>query len=421
MQNFIACPSTTGKRGVTSPFTEYIKFLPLELLPTFWTEAERELLTGTTLYSAVNAKLKSLYREFENLRSATSKISWCAESWWDEIDGLISFDDWLQVDAMYRSRALEFPGIGDCMAPCIDMANHSSGDATMAIYEVDNDGNALLLLREGKDVRINDEITITYGDNKGACEMLFSYGFIEDEMESAKELFLHLPLPEDDPLARAKAAVADTAPGFKVFEHGQVIDWEGDYVWLLCVNEEDGLEFKVQRTIDGDREIKAFWKEEVLSEVKAFKSLLQADPMWEVFHLRAVSLLQDRVASQLQALYGSEDEVNATPHGEGTSIRDRPWHLSQRLRTLEAGLLEKAYAHFEDLVSTPYHHSFPAGIASVAGILRVGSAFANACARNWSLHKAKPFALISGLMTKIYKRTSLDALQGWTIETVNLI
>jgi len=73
----------------------------------------------------------------------------------------LTLDDWMRVDAMYRSRALEFPGVGDAMVPCIDMANHASGDATAALYEVDGDGNAILLLRDGKQIPTNGEITIT--------------------------------------------------------------------------------------------------------------------------------------------------------------------------------------------------------------------------------------------------------------------
>lgn len=149
------------QRRSQANFSRYIKFLPEELLPTFWTEAERDLLTGTSLKPAIEAKIKSLTKEFDQLRSATEHIKWCAELLWDEEDGIISFDDWLQVDAMYRSRALEFPGIGDSMVPCVDMANHASGDATVALYETDSDGNAALLLRDGKELKKGDEITIT--------------------------------------------------------------------------------------------------------------------------------------------------------------------------------------------------------------------------------------------------------------------
>ena len=124
------------------------------------------------------------------------------------------------------------------MVPCIDMANHASGDSTRALYETDGDGNAILVLREGKKLAPNDEVTITYGDEKGACEMLFSYGFIESTVTSARELFLDLDIPDDDPLKLAKETVATAAPGFRLFLHGDSTDWESDWVWLPCVNEE---------------------------------------------------------------------------------------------------------------------------------------------------------------------------------------
>lgn len=148
--------------GVLNPLNEYIKFLPDELLPTFWTEDEQELLTGTTLKPAVRAKMNSLLREFELFRTCTESIGWCAKYWWDEDTGMVTFDDWMRVDAMYRSRALEFPGAGDCMMPCVDMANHASGDATAALYETDENGNGLLLLRDEKKIHEGGEISITY-------------------------------------------------------------------------------------------------------------------------------------------------------------------------------------------------------------------------------------------------------------------
>lgn len=351
MQSSITCPLITRKHGVSSPFTEYVKYLPTEMLPTFWTDDERQLLIGTTLAPAVAAKLNSLYREFDQFRAASEKLPWCAEAWWDDVDGVLSFDDWLQVDAMYRSRALEFPGVGDCMVPCIDMANHSSGEATAAIYEIDAEGNALLILREGKKIGEDEEITITYGDKKGACEMLFSYGFIEDGVHSAKELFLDLSIPEDDPLRRAKATTAGCAPGFKIFETDKGLDWDSEFIWLICVNEEDGLQFQIQQTVDGSTELRASWKGHEMNNFLNFRQTLEQDSLWDIFQLRAVSILQDRVASQLTELYGSDDDVAATEHGEGTSIRDRPWQLATRLRTLEGELLERAYSVLEDTVS----------------------------------------------------------------------
>lgn len=132
------------------------------MLPTFWTEEELELLEGTSLDPAIRAKLKSLNGEYESLRRATRTIDWCAKYWWGADGGGFTFDDWKQTDAMYRSRALEFPGIGDCMVPCIDMANHASRKKTAALYESDPGGNGVLLLRGGTQINEGGEISITY-------------------------------------------------------------------------------------------------------------------------------------------------------------------------------------------------------------------------------------------------------------------
>ncbi|KAI9709295.1 MAG: hypothetical protein M1820_003415 [Bogoriella megaspora] len=325
----------------------YIKFLPEELLPTFWTDSERKLLIGTTLQPALEAKLKSLFREFDLIRSSTDQISWCKDIWWDEIDGLLDLDDWKQCDAMYRSRALEFPGIGDAMVPGIDMANHASGDDTAALYETDGGGNAVLILLDRKRINVGDEVTITYGDAKGACEMLFSYGFIEDSMTSAREMFLDLEIPDDDPLKRAKNIVSTFAPGFRLYDNDVSTSWESDYIWLICVNEEDGLEFKVVQSIHGEQELRVSWKDEELADISGLRSRLESESMWDVFHLRALSIIKARVEYQLSLLSETDDAAHLSACGEETYIRAKSRDAALKLRTLERILLEKALGDFE--------------------------------------------------------------------------
>ena len=336
----------TGRTiGVSNPFSEYVKFLPLRIpLPTFWTENERTIITGTSLEAALSAKLDSLDREFTLLKEKTSSIDWCQRCWWDAESGILTFHDWKTVDAMYRSRALDLPGTGHSMVPCMDMANHASGDSTSALYETDNDGNAILVLREGKKLAPNDEVTITYGDEKGACEMLFSYGFIERTVTSARELFLHLTIPDDDPLKLAKEAVAHSAPGFRLFIHGDSTDWESSFVWLLCVNEEDGLDFKVLQNNDGERELQASWKDEEITDMSNLSTRLKLEPLWDIFELRAIATLQSRVEQQLLRLESSKESVDELlSYGEiDKDIRDNV----MQLRELEKHLLLHAY---EDL------------------------------------------------------------------------
>ena len=330
----------------------YVKSLPLELLPTFWTPPELQLLIGTTLAPAVSSKLRSLQREYDHLCSSAENTRW-----YRIVQDHIDFDDWLRVDAMYRSRALEYPQIGHCMVPCIDIANHAAGEETVAIYEKDSNGDAILLLRDGKRIRDGEEITITYGDEKGACEMLFSYGFLDDSMESAETLFLSLTIPDSDMSRAGKMKVADCAPGFKLIDTGDSkFRWAGDFIWLLCANEDDGLRFELARTIDGEGdEMEAFFNEhELMGGAAELHGLLAKSELWDVYRLRAVAILQQRVFDQLQVLYSTQDDIEAVPHGDGTDVREQPFRLAMKLRRLEFELMERAYEVFEKQVRGPF-------------------------------------------------------------------
>lgn len=324
----------------------YVKSLPLELLPTFWTSNELQLLVGTTLAPAATSKLRSLQREYDLLCQSASQTRW-----YSIVRDHLDFDDWLQVDAMYRSRALDFPGIGHCMVPCIDLANHSAGESTIAIYERDSDGNAVLLLRDDKAVKAGEEVTITYGDEKGACEMLFSYGFLEIDRQSAETLFLSLTIPDTDTYRTTKMRIADCAPGFKLIAASdEMIEWDGEFIWLLCVNEDDGLRFELARTIDGGEELQAFFQDhELTGEAVVFQlhDLLRKSQLWDVYRLRAVATLQQRVFDQMQILYSTQGDVEAVAHGEDTDIRDRPYEQAMQLRRLEFEFLERAYEQLE--------------------------------------------------------------------------
>lgn len=325
-----------------------MKSLPLEDLPTFWPPSELQLLTGTTLAPAVSSKLKSLRREYDRLCHSAANTRWLPI-----VEDHLDFEDWLHVDAMYRSRALDYPNIGHCMVPCVDLANHAAGEDTIALYEKDEEGNAVLLLRAGKTVPEGGEVTITYGDEKGACEMLFSYGFLDEKMESAETLFLSLALSDDDPAAKAKMEFADCAPGFKLVDKGEgELDWTSDFIWLLCVGFEDGLRFELARTTDGDEEVQAFFIDQELSGGAARLCQLLADTdLWDVYRLRAIAILQQRVFDQLQVLFRTQDDIEEVAHGEGTEIRTGSYETAMKLRRLEFELMNKAYEWFEREVS----------------------------------------------------------------------
>jgi hypothetical protein len=180
--------------------------------------------------------------------------------------------------------------------------------------------------------------------------MIFSYGFLEPTMQTAKVIFLDLQIPDDDPLRAPKQAISMSAPGFRIFDKGNKVGWESDFIWLTCVNEEDGLSFDFAVKTDGERELKAAWKDNELNDTASLKALLEVDPLWEVFQLRAVALMQDRVEAQLKLLYdagSTEVEVSYV----NQECRERPRLLALQLRGLERELLEMCYGDLEDEVS----------------------------------------------------------------------
>ncbi|KAE9375663.1 SET domain-containing protein [Stipitochalara longipes BDJ] len=340
MQITIGSPNRKNV-GLSTAWTAYVNMLPdLVPVPTIWSEEERILLLGTSLEVAVNAKLATLLREFEVLREQTATIPWCKKSWWD--DEALEFGDWVLVDAWYRSRSLELPNnIGECMVPVLDMVNHSS--QPNAYYEHIPSSGVSLLMRPDKMLEIGSEITISYGTSKSEAEMLFSYGFI-DEKSTNKSLVLTIDPFPDDPLGKAKVAAFEGQPLLRVYADRDKIKWECPFLYLMLLNEEDGLEFRVLQQTDGSRsQLKVFWKgSDVSDATNTFEALTSEHHLSDVFKLRATALFQDRIRQQLERLYESEDEVDL--------LADTPFvRLDRRssailLRKSERLMLEKAFA-----------------------------------------------------------------------------
>jgi hypothetical protein len=336
-----------------SPHADYVKFLPKDIpLPTFYSEGLRELLRGTSLADAVEHKLMSLEKEFDQLRQATSTIPWCESLWWDMEKGILTLDDWKLADAEYRSRALELPrGVGDSMVPVVDMANHASDNRSNARFEVDDDHNALLIVRDDKKIAAGEEVTIMYGVG-GATEMIFSYGFLEEGASSAREMFLSLSIPDDDPLRMAKIRYAQEAPGVRIFVNDMAkIEWDSSYVWWACVNEEDGLGFQVAYTNDGDKELRVSWKDRELDE-QDIKDVLLADDLRDIFVLRATVLIQQRLEEQGMELASTEEAFVKAREQPG--VDGWVWKLVSRLRDLELELVTQAYEQLETEVRIPH-------------------------------------------------------------------
>lgn len=249
-----------------------------------------------------------MIREFDTLREQTTRLQWCYKSWWEH--ETLQITDWILLDAWYRSRSLELPKAGESMVPCLDMANHSS--TPNAYYEQNSNDSVALLLRPDVELSLTSEITISYGELKSEAEMLFSYGFI-DESSTPKALVLPLEPFPDDPLGKAKLAAFAGKPVVRISVNQDYVEWECPFLYLMCLNEEDGLDFKVLQETDGSRsQLRVFWQEsDVTDTTDTFESLIGGHSLKDIFKLRAVALLHDRIRQQLERLYGSEETLQS--------------------------------------------------------------------------------------------------------------
>lgn len=343
--------------GVHSAFTDYVKTLPRHYsLPTFFTDDEYEALEGTSLHDAVAQKRTSLQQEFEDLKLKTESIEWCRNIWWSERGGMLTLENWTMVDAMYRSRALDLPqNIGAAMVPLIDMANHMPDDLCNARFEVESGQRVQLLTKEGRQIRAGDEITINYGPG-GACESIFSYGFLEEQARSARELFLSLTIPTDDPLRVAKVHCSQAAPGVRIYtdERGDA-RFESEMALWASINEEDGLAFELSQTTDGGTELQAVWNSAPFA-AETVHTVVDADPRAHVFALRAAVMVQERVERQGELLSMTQDGFDQTSR-RVPDDRKYIYDTIRRLRELELQLLMESYGALEAEVGQDSHRT----------------------------------------------------------------
>ncbi|KAL2263460.1 hypothetical protein VTK26DRAFT_6667 [Humicola hyalothermophila] len=330
--------------GVLNPWTEYVQFLPETVsVPTLWNEEERLLLRGTSLEPAVNAKISALDAEFAEVRERSSDIACWNELLWES--GSISFTDWIRLDALYRSRCLELPRLGESMVPCIDMVNHSVDPS--AYYEENPKDEVILLPRPGIDLSKGDEVTISYGDTKSAAEMLFSYGFV-DPRSTADSLVLPLKPFSDDPLAKAKLVAFGQAPKIHVARESGSVRWTSEFAYLMCINEEDGLAFRVLQETDGRQQLRVFWQDEdVTDRTSDFETLIQAHPLSEILKLRVVTVIHEALEGQLERLRSSSDPVLEPGLQREDCIKS-----ALMLREIETKLLEDTVVALEQVRSS---------------------------------------------------------------------
>lgn len=195
--------------------------------------------------------------------------------------------------------------------------------------------------------------------------MLFSYGFLDHDQTAANQVFVDLKIPDDDPLKMAKMAFYKDAPGVRLLSpptnsDTQSISWDSPFVWWACVNEEDGLDFNVLQTNDGGRELRASWKGEEMDLSGTLRNCLATDPLWDVFQLRAVVTILDRLETQFFTLQQTQGMIAEISQDETMREIFRPdvFGTVMRLRELEGKMLEKAIGDLAKQVSDLMPSSF---------------------------------------------------------------
>ncbi|KAI1435230.1 hypothetical protein GGR50DRAFT_687190 [Xylaria sp. CBS 124048] len=332
IQFVLSSPDYKGGLGPTTAWAQYFKLLPIHVpAPTLWSESELSLLRGTSLEPAVRAKTSALASEFNRIRDATARLPR-----WNEIlehTEAITLHDWVWLDALYRSRSLALPKSGESMVPCLDLVNHSR--APTAYFHETSEDEAVLLLHDGANVLKQDELTIDYGHEKSAAEMLFSYGFIDSE-STAQSIVLPIKSMDDDPLAKAKLLVYGTRPTLKITDNDNGIpQWDAPFVQLMCLNDEDGLHFKVLRETDGSQHLRMLWQDtDVTEEAGHMETLIKGHGLCQVFRLRAVAVVFGMIQQQLETLATSDEESLFIETDRPEIVR-----AASQLRALERDLL----------------------------------------------------------------------------------
>ena len=206
-------------------------------------------------------------------------------------------------------------------------------------YFEENDGQGVsLLLCDGADIPQGAEITINYGQDKSAAEMLFSYGFIEPTSMTRNGLSLPLKLMDDDPLLKAKLHVFRQAPTLKISEDENGIpEWSAPFVHLMCLNEEDGLDFRILQQTDGLQDLKMYWQQSDVTDVPGtFKDIIGGHDLQKIFELRAVSVVLEMVQQQLERL-NIHENGSTVPE----VVRAETLYAATELRNIEADLLKR--------------------------------------------------------------------------------
>lgn len=268
---------TSRRGGPKDLWTTWVESLPpmREMkLPFSWERDDIQELYGSSIYEAVLSKLEFLKYRYNRLfedKKLREEIAEYVQSGPSpqinlEADLELTFQDWLLIESWICSRSLEVldrplpdvkeaspDGLRTGLVPVVDLCNHEEVEWN-AKYDFDLSTGAVTLIPI-KEIKKGDQIYITYGEEKGAGEMLFTYGFIPDgnPLGHAKVASFVVPpvidedvdekepiVDEDDAtmVIRAKNKMFGTRTRlFRVsqFEPSKPVEWKSDYISFLAL------------------------------------------------------------------------------------------------------------------------------------------------------------------------------------------
>jgi hypothetical protein len=348
--------------NVVDPWREYILLQPVDVpVPTMWSPAELSLLKGTSLESTVAARLALLQREFSLITSRTQSLPFWHETFFHNNGAPVSLQDWVWLDALFRSRSFDLPNSGESMVPCLDLANHSTTSTAYVQHETQTGSVTLMARKENiAGLRPGDEITISYGRDKPAAEMLFNYGFIPRDshrstsVEQSRSLVISLDdtpswthWARDDPFLAVKLELFNDAPMLRLsVDQRGVATWTCSFAYILCISEEDGFQFKKVEGEDGRGGWALLWGGKDITRMAGMLGLwLNAQGCLSVIiERRIVSVLSGVVADQLKRMREQEVEIGVVEDG----IRPSVLRSVIQLRDVEMTILERCLRALEE-------------------------------------------------------------------------
>lgn len=123
---------------------------------------------------------------------------------------------------------------------------------------------------------------------------------------------------------------------------GDTPAWKSPFAYFLCLNEEDGLDFRTLQEVSGAQQLRVFWQgDDVTDRVDEFENLVESHQLSKVFRLRVVAIIEELAATHLDRMMSvarlEEEKVARETYEEP---RKECTSMAEALREVESTVLE---------------------------------------------------------------------------------